>query len=233
MKTSARILLSAVPAVIFAGFAWWALALNQAQRLPDPLATHWSAAGFADGFASFETHLTWALFALGIPALIWLALVWAPGLRGAVQRVFLAVAGLLFVIMTMIQVFAIAIQVDKVSAADSGLELPFLLLLVPVLLLLGVFLAQPKVVVAQRLEVSLRGLKMISCAYSEIASVDTAMLRGRDFGGFGLRFSRGKVAFMPSAGLALQIQTTDGQTILVRSDEAEDLVQRIKQQMGR
>ncbi|MEK9536508.1 MAG: DUF1648 domain-containing protein [Aquiluna sp.] len=233
MKTSAKLLLSAVPAVVFLGFSLWALTLNQDERLPDPLATHWSAAGTADGFASFETHLTWALVAMGSPGLIWLVLIWAPGLRGTVQRVFLAVAGLLFVIMTMIQVFAIAIQIDKVAAADARLELPFLLLLVPVLLMLGVFLARPRVVVAQRLEVSLRGLRMFSCEYSEIASVDTATLRGRDFGGFGLRFSRGKVAFMPSPGLALQIQTTDGQTILVRSDEAEDLVQRIKQQMGR
>lgn len=232
MKNSSKLLLTAAPVLVYAAFLAWSLQLASQGRLPDPVATHWSASGAADGFSSVETHLGWASLAFLIPGIIWTIVLWLKKLPESIRKILLVVTGFLFAILAAIQIVAIAAQIDLEDATRSRLDLPFLLLFVPILLLLGIFLAKPKVTTGSRLEIRLRGLVMFSCDYAELSSVGISEVRARDFGGLGLRFSKGKVAFMPSAGEAIELITKAGETILVRTDRATELVREIKTRMG-
>lgn len=232
MKTSLKIWFSLLPVAITAGFFSWAIALNQLGRLPNPVATHWSIAGVADGFASLETHLVWSLLAFGIPALIWLFILWYPKIPGVIRLVMLGISGILFAIMALIQFSALAIQVDISDAALARFEIPVLVIFVPIVAMLFVFLAKPKVTLGADLSISLRGIPMFRTGLEQISSVSTSHLDWRDFGGLGLRISRGRIAFLPNPGPALEIHTRAGETILVRSDEADLLAAELKTRMG-
>jgi len=228
-----KLAISSIPVAAYLGYLAWVIQLTNAGRLPDPVATHWSATGQPDGFASISDHLIMASIAFVVPGLIWVAVVWPPKLPQTTKKILLLVTGLLFLLLAAFQFLVIGIQIDLSDASNAVLRVEFWLLLVPVALLLFIFLAKPEVITDERLKVRVRGIAMFSCDFQEIESVGTATARARDFGGLGLRFSRGKVAFMPSAGLALEIKTKTGQTILVRSDRAEELAQQIKSKMGR
>ena len=60
----------------------------------------------------------------------------------------------------------------------------------------------------------------------DVASVEGAPIsfKPSQFGGWGLRFARGVVAFVPSKGPALEIKTLAGEVILIRSNQVENLM---------
>ena len=233
MKSPTKIAISSIPVALYLGYLAWVTQLQDAGRLPDPLATHWSATGQPDGFAPISEHLLMASIAFVVPGLIWMAIVWSAKLPQTTKRILLLATGQLFLLLAAFQFLVIGIQVDVGDASNALLRMESWLLLVPVALLLFIFFAKPKVFADESLVVRVRGITMFSCGFDEIESVGTDVARARDFGGLGLRFSRGKVAFMPSAGLALEIKTKAGQTILVRSDSAEELAKQIRSKMGR
>jgi hypothetical protein len=49
-------------------------------------------------------------------------------------------------------------------------------------------------------------------------------LKPSQFGGLGIRFAKGKVAFIPSKGSAIEILTNNGEVILVRSNQVDNLI---------
>lgn len=233
MSKSLKLSLSLLPAAIFGAFLLWAISLEQLGRLPNPVATHWDITGNPDGFAALETHLVFASLAFFIPALIWLGILWYPKIPGMIRLVLLAISGILFSIMALIQISALAVQVDVLDATLARFELPFLIIFAPILILLVLFLAKPKILVQQQLSLTLRGIPIFRSNYDQISDVAVVNINWRDFGGLGLRISRGKIAFIPSSGKALEIKTRAGETILVRSDLAEDYASEIRSRMER
>lgn len=232
MKPALRIWLSALPLTVTLGYLIWVFTLEQAGRLPSPVATHWGIGGAPDGFSSLETHLSWAGFSFGLTALIWLGILWYPKIPGLIRLILLAIAGILFAIMALIQFWVIQIQIDLLDATLARFELPFLVIFVPILVLLFVFLGKPKITIDSRLSVSVRGIPMFSSAWNDIKSVSEERADWRDFGGLGLRVSKGKVAFLPSSGPVVQLETRAGETILVRSDRAAEQVREIREKLG-
>ena len=233
MTRNQKLVTGAAPAALALGFLGWLSTLMSAGRLPEPMATHWNAAGSADGFASQQAFLLLSGLLILVPAAIWWAVLWSPKLPGTPRGALLAVVGVLLLTMLSIQTASILAQRDLSDASLARLEFPVLLVFLPVALMLWIFLAKPQVSMTERLTVTLRGLPMFRCGLDEIDSVSVSQVRGRDFGGFGLRFSKGKVAFMPSPGKALQIATKAGQTILIRSEQADQQAEDINRKLGK
>ena len=225
-------LLALIPVLGFAWFYWWANSLAEAGRLPDPLATHWGPAGQADGFAPLGEHLIWAGAAFLIPGGIWAAVILYPKIPSTMRVVLMMVAGVLVATMVGIQVAAIDSQIGLVDARDSVLTFPFLVVLAPVAVLLILFLAKPRIEIGEFLTVYLRGIPMFRSNFAEILSVRKSEASWRSFGGLGLRVSGKKVAFLPNSGEVIEVTTKKGETVLVRTDNAEQEIREIEKRMG-
>lgn len=232
MRRMQKLLLSALPAFGYAAYFFWAQSLAEAGRLPNPLATHWGIAGVPDGFASLETHLAWAGLSFAITGIIWLVILWYPKIPGAIRLILLGISGVLYVILALIQVSALAIQIDLADATLSRFELPILVIFVPIAAMVFIFLAKPRIQIAERLSISLRGIPMFTTDYDRLKSVSVVNANWKEFGGLGLRVSRGRIAFLPNSGAAVELQTFAGETILVRSDSADAVVKELKARMG-
>lgn len=228
-----KILLSLVPVALSFLYTLWAVWLEQAGRLPNPLATHWGISGVPDGFAGFDEHLFFALLSFLLLGIIWIALVWYPKIPDLIRFILLGVTAVPFAILVIIQVAALAVQIDAIDATTARFEIPFLVIFVPLAAVLVIFLAKPKLDFADQLRLTVRGIPVLRLEFSDISSANKVEANWRDFGGLGLRVAKGKVAFLPSSGSAVEITTVRGETILVRSDDAEDLVRQINQRRGK
>lgn len=107
-----------LPLVVVA--AGTAVAVSWAPRLPDPIATHWSAGDGPDGFGSFAGLLavplvTVVLFALGLWAL---AYWW--GRDTSTRRMSAGFASGMSVFMTTTLLGSLHVQLDLADAADAG-----------------------------------------------------------------------------------------------------------------
>lgn len=231
MPKPSQLVLGLSPVVLSLGFLLWVLSLASAGRLPDPIATHWGVGGQADGFSSLGVHLTWAVIALAVPTAIWLAVVLYPKVPNTIRIVLLLISGAMFLLMLAIQISAVAIQIDVWDARESEFEFPFLVVLIPIALLLVFFLTMPVIEIDTRLRILVRGLPLYSCDYSEIAEVRVGEASWRKFGGLGLRVSGKRVAFLPSSGPVVEIETKAGEVILVRTDSAQQQVDQIRGRM--
>lgn len=232
MRTIQKLVLSSLPVFGYLAYVLWAQSLSAARRLPDPLATHWGIAGVPDGFASLETHLAWAGLSFLITGLIWLGILWYPKIPGAIRLILLGISGVLYVILAMIQISALAVQVDLSDATHSRFELPVLVIFVPIAAMVLIFLAKPRIQIADQLTISLRGIPMFRTSYDRLTNVAVVDANWKEFGGLGLRVSGGRIAFLPNSGPAVEIRTAAGETILVRSDSAEAVATEMRARMG-
>ncbi len=205
-------------------YSLWVLWLDSAGLLPKPLATHWGASGVADGFATASEHLIWANFALLLVGGIFVLSALLPGIHPALRRILYVITGYfgLFVYGLMIYVVSAQIGVEDAASVRLGLELLWFVL--PVLLLTPMAVSMPKVSISDKLRVQLWGLSALTLEFREIASISQQEIKPSQFGGWGLRFAKGVVAFVPSKGPALEIKTFAGEVILIRSNQVENLV---------
>jgi hypothetical protein len=85
-------------------------------------------------------------------------------------------------------------------------------------------LSMPKVSLSEKLRVQLWGITFLGLDYKEIAQIQASEIKPSQFGGLGIRFAKGKVAFIPSKGPAIEITTKAGEVILVRSNQVQNLM---------
>ncbi len=206
------------------GYSLWVLWLDSAGLLPKPLATHWGVSGVADGFAPVGEHLIWANFALILVGGIFVLSALLPAIHPALRRILYVITGYfsLFVYGLMIYIVAAQIGVQDASSVRVGLEV--LWFVSPVLLLTPMAVSMPKVSISDKLRIQLWGLNVLTLEFAEIASISRQEIKPSQFGGWGLRFARGVVAFVPSKGPALEIKTLAGEVILIRSNQVENLM---------
>lgn len=221
-----------LPVAAFAWYYWWANSLQSAGLLPAPLATHWGPSGEADGFSSLNEHLWAAGAAFLIPGAIWAVVILYPRIPSTIRIVLMLVTGVLFATMAGIQIAAIDSQIGLLDARDSALEFPLLVFLAPVAVLLILFMAKPRIDVGESLTVYLRGIPMFRAEYSEIESARKSVASWKSFGGLGLRVSGKKVAFLPNSGEVIEIVTRKGETVLVRTDSADEELREIGKRMA-
>lgn len=233
MQRQISTLFALIPVAGFALYYSWVMGLQSSGQLPNPLATHWGPSGNADGFASLGEHLVWSGVAFLIPAAIWAVVILYPKIPATIRIVLMMVTGVLYATMAGIQVAAIDSQVGLMDARDSNLEFPFLVVLAPVAILLVLFLAKPRLEIGQSLTVYLRGIPMYRTEYSDIVSATKSEASWKSFGGLGLRVSKNRVAFLPSSGEVIEIVSNKGETVLVRTDNADQEVSEIQKRMSK
>jgi hypothetical protein len=206
------------------GYTLWVLWLDSAGLLPEVLATHWGISGKADGFASVSEHLIWSNVALVLASAMLAISALLPKIHMAMRRLLLGVTGYfaLFIYGLMIYVIAAQIGLSDASSVQLGLEILWFIL--PVLLLTPMMLSMPKVSLSEKLRIQLWGITFLGLNYQDIAQLKASEVKPSQFGGLGIRFGKGVVAFIPSKGPALEITTKAGEVILVRSNQVENLI---------
>jgi hypothetical protein len=121
-------------------------------------------------------------------------------------------------------IYVIAAQVGLTDASSVRLGLEILWFILPVLLLTPMMLSMPRISLSDKLRIQLWGLTFLGLEYQEIAQIRASELKPSQFGGLGIRFAKGIVAFIPSKGPAIEITTKAGEVILVRSNQVENLM---------
>jgi hypothetical protein len=224
--------MSLIPVAAFAWFYAWVNSLDAEGLLPDPVATHWGPDGQADGFSSLSEHMFFAGAAFLIPGAIWALVLLYPKIPSTIRIVLMMVVAVLFATMAGIQIEAIRSQIGLLDATDSVLEFPFLVVFAPVAVLLILFLAKPRLEVGSSLTVYLRGIPMFRAEYSQLESVAKSTASWKSYGGLGLRVSGKKVAFLPSSGEVIELVTNRGETVVVRTDNADQELKEIQKRMS-
>jgi hypothetical protein len=226
-----RILVALSP-ILFV-VALWIFATQNSDRLPDPVAIHWGITGAPDGFASLESQLTLSSAVLALVGLLWAGIVFINRIPKTVKVLFLAIVGSLWVLLFFVFSYSLVIQIDLQDARQANLSVGVLLaiLLIP-LSLVPWMLAKPKIEVGNRFKVRYWGIPLLNLDYSEIVSASVGEVRAGDFGGWGIRYANKTTAFMPSSGPALELKLQAGERILVRTNQATELVGEIEKAKG-
>jgi hypothetical protein len=224
--------MSLIPVAAFAWYYAWVNSLAAEGLLPDPVATHWGLDGQADGFSSLSEQMFFAGAAFLIPGAIWALVLLYPKIPSTIRIVLMMVVAVLFATMAGIQIEAIRSQIGLLDARDSVLEFPFLVVFAPVAVLLILFLAKPRLEVGSSLTVYLRGIPMFRTEYSQLESVAKSTASWKSYGGLGLRVSGKKVAFLPSSGEVIELVTNRGETVVVRTDNADQELKEIQKRMS-
>ncbi len=167
-----------------------------------------------------------------IPGAIWAVVILYPRIPSTIRIVLMLVTGVLFTTMAGIQIAAIDSQIGLLDARESVLEFPLLVVLAPVAVLLILFMAKPRIDVGESLTVYLRGIPMFRAEYSDIESARKSVASWKSFGGLGLRVSGKKVAFLPNSGEVIELVTRKGETVLVRTDSADEELREIGKRMA-
>jgi len=221
-----------IPVAAFAWFYSWVHSLDAEGLLPDPVATHWGPDGQADGFSSLSEQMVFAGAAFLIPGAIWALVLLYPKITSSIRIVLMMVVAVLFGTMAGIQIEAIRSQIGLLDARDSVLEFPFVVVFAPVAVLVILFLAKPRLEVGSSLTVYLRGIAMFRTEYSQLESVSKSTASWKSYGGLGLRVSGKKVAFLPSSGDVIELVTNRGETVVVRTDNADQELKEIQKRMS-
>lgn len=224
-----RFLVSLAP--FLAILSLWAYAYENQDRFPNPVAIHWGISGEPDGFADLQTHLLATTFALGIPAILWLVVVQMRKIPFVIRRLFLAIVGYLFVVLYFLMLRTFSIQLDLQDASSAQLGLEMLLWLIPFFALVPWLLTMPKVELSELVTVRYWGIPLLRIDFGEIVKVSTVFAKGSEFGGYGIRYSRGTTALLPSKGQALLLELVSGGRILIRSNQAPELAKQIELRM--
>ena len=205
-------------------YTMWVLWLDSQELLPNPLATHWNAKGKADGFSSVSQHLIWANFALILGSAMVLISALLPRIHPTMRRLLLGITGYFGIFIYGLMVYVVAAQIGQSDSSSVRVGLEVLWFVIPVLLLTPMMLSMPQVLLSDKLRIQLWGLTMLTLEYAEISDIKIAEVKPAAFGGWGIRFAKGVVAFVPSKGPGLSITTKAGEVILVRSNQVENLI---------
>jgi len=214
-------LLAFLGPVAYSAWVYW---LSSQGLLPEVLATHWGASGKADGFASISEHLIWSNIALVLGSAMVAVSGLLPKIHPAMRRLLLGVTIYFALFMHGLMIYVIAAQIGLSDASSVRLGLEILWFVLPVLLLTPMMLSMPKVSLSDKLRIQLWGVTFLGLEYQEISRVTASDVKPSQFGGLGIRFAKGKVAFIPSKGPAIEITTKQGEVILVRSNQVENLI---------
>jgi hypothetical protein len=207
--------------VLYSAWAYW---LSSAGLLPELLATHWGVSGKADGFASVSEHLVWSNVALLLGSALVAVSGLLPKIHPAMRRLLLGLTGYFALFIYGLMIYVIAAQVGLTDASSVRLGLEILWFILPVLLLTPLMLSMPRISLSDKLRIQLWGLTFLGLEYKEIAQIQASEVKPSQFGGLGIRFAKGKVAFIPSKGPAIEITTKAGEVILVRSNQVQNLM---------
>ncbi len=202
----------------------WVLWLASQGLLPDVIATHWGVTGQADGFASVSDHLIWSNVALVLGSTMLAVSGGLPKIPMAMRRLLLGVTGYFALFIYGLMIYVIAAQIGLSDASSVRLGLEILWFILPVLLLTPMMLSMPTVSLSDKLRIQLWGITFLGLNYQDIAQLKSSEVKPSQFGGLGIRFGKGVVAFIPSKGPALEIATKAGEVILVRSNQVENLI---------
>ncbi len=202
----------------------WVLWLSSQGLLPDVIATHWGVTGQADGFASVSDHLIWSNVALVLGSAMVAVSALLPKIHMAMRRLLLGVTCYFALFIYGLMIYVIAAQIGLSDSSSVRLGLEILWFIVPVLLLTPMMLSMPKVSLSDKLRIQLWGITFMGLNYQDIAQLQASEVKPSKFGGLGIRFGKGVVAFIPSKGPALEITTKAGEVILVRSNQVENLI---------
>jgi len=205
-------------------YSVWVSWLDAQGLLPELLATHWGVAGKVDGFATASEHLIWANLALVLGSAMVAVSALLPRIHPTMRRLLLGITSYFAVFIYGLMIYVITAQIGLADSSSVSLGLGVLWFVLPVLLLTPMMLSMPKVSLSDKLRVQLWGITFLSLDYQEIAKVSVSEVKPSQFGGLGIRFAKGKVAFIPSKGAAIEILTHNGEVILVRSNQAENLI---------
>lgn len=202
----------------------WVLWLSSQGLLPDVIATHWGVTGQADGFASVSDHLIWSNVALALGSSMVAVSGLLPKIPMAMRRLLLGITGYFALFIYGLMIYVIAAQIGLSDASSVRLGLEILWFILPVLLLTPMMLSMPTVSLSDKLRIQLWGITFLGLNYQDIAQLKASEVKPSQFGGLGIRFGKGVVAFIPSKGPALEITTKAGEVILVRSNQVENLI---------
>jgi hypothetical protein len=205
-------------------YSAWVLWLSNQDLLPQVLATHWGISGTADGFASVSEHLIWSNVALLLGSAMVAVSALLPRIHPTMRRLLLGVTVYFALFIHGLMVYVIAAQIGLTDASSVQLGLEILWFVLPVLLLTPMMLSMPKVSLSDKLRIQFWGITFLGLDYQEIAQIQASEVKPSQFGGLGIRFAKGKVAFIPSKGPAIEITTKAGEVILVRSNQVQNLL---------
>ena len=205
-------------------YSAWVLWLSNQDLLPQVLATHWGVSGKADGFASVSEHLIWSNIALVLASSLVAVSALLPKIHPAMRRLLLGATVYFALFIHGLMIYVIAAQIGLTDASSVRLGLEILWFILPVLLLTPMMLSMPKVSLSEKLRIQLWGVTFLGLEYQEIAQIKASEVKPSQFGGLGIRFAKGKVAFIPSKGPAIEITTKAGEVILVRSNQVQNLM---------
>ena len=205
-------------------YSAWVLWLSNQDLLPQVLATHWGISGTADGFASVSEHLIWSNIALVLGSSLVAVSALLPKIHPAMRRLLLGVTVYFALFIHGLMIYVIAAQIGLTDASSVRLGLEILWFILPVLLLTPMMLSMPKISLSDKLRIQLWGVTFLGLDYQEIDQIQASEVKPSQFGGLGIRFAKGKVAFIPSKGPAIEITTKAGEVILVRSNQVQNLL---------
>jgi hypothetical protein len=217
LKNAKRNLVLAVTLVI--GHLVFLLIGNQAGLINEPLPVHWGTDLQPDRFVSFEQHL----IELGFIQLF--ALVFVSIAAFTKKRLLSGLLGITGIgVFALLQLIIWTTTVIQLSDSQQGFPFNLFLILLAIPLLLVVLVLQaPSIEIGERLQVKVSGVALLSLEYSEILDSEIVQLRARDYGGLGIRYSRGKLAFIPKPGRGLELRLRSGESVVVYSTQPEVL----------
>jgi hypothetical protein len=207
--------------ILYSAWVFW---LSNQDLLPEVLATHWGVSGKADGFASVSEHFIWSNIALVLASSLVAVSALLPKIHPTMRRLLLGVTVYFALFIHGLMIYVIAAQIGLTDASSVRLGLEILWFILPVLLLTPMMLSMPKVSLSDKLRIQLWGVTFLGLEYQEIDQIQASEVKPSQFGGLGIRFAKGKVAFIPSKGPAIEITTKAGEVILVRSNQVQNLL---------
>lgn len=217
MKNAKKIFAIAV-ALVLAHLGFLILSL-QLGWLVEPIPVHWGSDLQADRFVSFEQHLI-EISILQIFALLFLSI--AAFTKKRLLSGLLGYTGVgVFLLLQLIAWATTAIQLSD-DQQGFPFNLFFILLAIPMVLVV-VVMQVPQVELGERLRVKVSGIPLLTLDYGEISDTEIVQLRARDYGGLGIRYSRGKLAFIPKPGRGLELKLRTGESVVIFSTQPEIL----------
>ncbi len=200
---------------------------RQAGLVSEPLPVHWGPNLQPDRFVSFEQHLIELGF-IQVFALVFISI--AAFTKKRLLSGLLGITGI--GVFALLQLIVWTTTVVQLSDSQQGFPFNlFLILLALPMLLVVLVLQAPSVEIGERLQIKVSGLSLLSIEYSEILDSEIVQLRARDYGGLGIRYSRGKLAFIPKPGRGLELRLKSGESVVVFSTQPEVLQSVVKNKL--
>lgn len=227
MKNVRKIFALAI-ALVLVHLGFLVLSVNQGW-MEEPIPVHWSPSLQPDRFVSFEQHL------IEISILQVFALVFLGISASTKKRLLSGLLGYTGVgVFLLLQLIAWTTTVIQLSDTQQGFPFNlFLILLAIPMALVVVVLQVPQVELGERLRVKLSGVPLLTLDFDDIAGTEIVQLRARDYGGLGIRYSRGKLAFMPKPGRGIELKLKSGESVVIFSTQPEILQSLVINKMER